>query len=110
MGVSMETSNTERDRRCRGLSQLLGIAEMEAGDTSIAGRLSVIAKLKAAKRVEIERGKAGSWLYDVNRHLTLCAALRREYEALEEFLAAGDAALQRRRRGRSSGETHRPAH
>jgi hypothetical protein len=109
VGVATETSNTERDKRCRALSQLLGIGEPEAGDMSITGRLTVIAKIKAAKHAEIERGKVGSWLYDVNRHLNLCAALRSEYEALEEFLAAGDAALQRRRRVRGIGEAYTPA-
>jgi hypothetical protein len=102
-------TDIQRRKRCRALSQLLGIAEAEAGDTSITGRLSTIAKLKAAKSAEIERGKSGSWLYDVNRHLSLCAALRREYEALEEFLAAGDAALKRQSRGRGLHESHRPA-
>jgi hypothetical protein len=102
-------TDIQRRKRCKGLCHLLGVAEAEAGDTSITGRLSIITKLKAAKRAEIERGKAGSWLYDVNRHLSLCGALRREYEALEEFLAAGDAALKRRRRGRGFHESHRPA-
>jgi hypothetical protein len=108
VGKETETDIQKR-KRCKGLSQLLGVSEAEAGDTSITGRLSTIAQLKAAKRAEIERGKAGSWLYDVNRHLSLCAGLRREYEALEEFLAAGDAALKRRNRGRSFRESQRPA-
>jgi hypothetical protein len=106
--VETEDPNAERDKRTRGLTQLLGVAEAEAGDTSITGRLTTIAQLKAAKRAEIERGKAGSWLYDVNRHLSICAWLRKEYEALEEFLAAGEAALRRKRRVRFD-ERERPA-
>jgi len=39
--------------------------------------------------VEIARGRSGSWLYDVNRHLNLCASLREEYEALAEYFAEG---------------------
>lgn len=88
------------ERRCKGLVQLLGIGEREAADASIKGRLAIIAKLKAAKRSEIARGQTGSWLYDVNRHLTICAALRKEYEALEEILDGyKPAVIQRKRAG-----------
>jgi hypothetical protein len=73
----------------KALAQLLGIREVEAADRSLCGRLKVIAKLKAARKVEITRGRTGSWLYDVNRHLNLCAALRQEYEALAEYFAEG---------------------
>ncbi|MBT3069656.1 hypothetical protein KKP04_02065 [Rhodomicrobium sp. Az07] len=81
------TFEPEAIKRRKALAYLLGIGETEAGDSSLEGRLSIIAKLKAARRTEIARGQAGSWLYDVNRHLNICAALRREYEALEEMLA-----------------------
>ena len=77
----------EAGKRCRGLVHLLGIGEEEAGDTSIRGRLSIIEKLKMAKRAEISRGQTGSWLYDVNRHLNICAFLRQECEALERLLS-----------------------
>jgi hypothetical protein len=73
----------------KALAQLLGIREAEAADKSLCGRLKIIAKLKAARKVEIARGRTGSWLYDVNRHLNLCAALRMEYEALAEYFAEG---------------------
>ncbi len=76
-----------RERRCKELAALLGIREAEARDGSLAGRLKIIAKLKSARRVDIARGRAGSWLYDVNRHLNLCAALRQEYDALAAFFA-----------------------
>ncbi len=75
------------DRQCKELMQLLGIREAEAGDRTLSGRLKIIGKLKAARRVEIARGRAGSWLYDVNRHLNLCAALRQEYDALAAYFA-----------------------
>ncbi len=75
----------------RELAQLLGIREAEAADRSLSGRLKIIAKLKAARKVEIARGRSGSWLYDVNRHLNLCTALRLEYEALAEYFAEGAA-------------------
>ena len=75
--------------RCKELAQLLGIREAEAADRSLSGRLKVVAKLKAARRVEIARGRSGSWLYDMNRHLNLCTMLRLEYEALAEYFAEG---------------------
>jgi len=71
----------------KDLALLLGIRETEAADRSLSGRLKIIAKLKTARRVEIARGRSGSWLYDVNRHLNLCAALRLEYESLAAFFA-----------------------
>jgi hypothetical protein len=73
-------------RRSAGLGQLLGLPGIELEDYSLQGRLSVIAKLKAARRAEIARGRSGSWLYDLNRHLNLCGALRAEYDALGDFL------------------------
>ncbi len=97
MGISDETWAVAAEKRCKGLVHLLGIGDLEAGDTSIKGRLSIITKLKAARRSEISRGQTGSWLYDVNRHLSICACLRREYEALEEILDGSNPAPSRRR-------------
>ncbi len=108
MRVPRDASNLARDRRSKNLGRLLGIHDREAADTSVSGRLSVIAKLKAAKRAEISRGQAGSWLYDVNRHLSICTYLRKEYEALEQFLAAGEAALRRKRRAAYLQDQERP--
>jgi hypothetical protein len=73
--------------RNKQLALLLGVREAEAADRSLSGRLKIVAKLKAARRVEIARGRSGSWLYDVNRHLNLCAALRLEYESLVAYFA-----------------------
>lgn len=89
MVVSTDGADAGRDERCKELAALLGIGEAEAQDPSLSGRLKIVAKLKAARRVEIARGRAGSWLYDVNRHLNLCAALRQEYEALAAYFAEG---------------------
>jgi hypothetical protein len=87
MEFSQDKTGKVSDRCYKEMAQLLGIRETEARDDSLSGRLKIIAKLKAARRVEITRGRAGSWLYDVNRHLNLCAALRLEYDALAAFLA-----------------------
>ena len=100
MGIRDDSPVAIVEKRCKALVILLGIGEAEAGDTSIKGRLAIIAKLKAAKRSEISRGQTGSWLYDVNRHLSICACLRKEYEALEEILdGSKSAAAQKKRAG-----------
>jgi hypothetical protein len=82
-----EKAGSKSGKGCKELAQLLGIHEAEAADGSLGGRLKIIAKLKAARRVEIARGRSGSWLYDVNRHLNLCSVLRQEYEALAAYFA-----------------------
>lgn len=87
MALDRREPRAAGSNRARELAQLLGIREAEAADGSLSGRLKIIAKLKAARRVEITRGRAGSWLYDVNRHLNLCAYLRQEYEALVAYFA-----------------------
>ena len=86
MAIDREKTDAAQHKRAQQLAQLLGIVEAEAADLSWSGRLKIIAKLKAARHVEIARGRAGSWLYDVNRHLNLCAALRQDYEALAALL------------------------
>ena len=68
MAIDRKKSDAARDTRCNELAHLLGIRETEAADRSLSGRLKIIAKLKAARRVEIARGRAGSWLYDVYCH------------------------------------------
>jgi hypothetical protein len=87
VAIDREETDTARDKRAGQLAQLLGILEAEAADLSLSGRLKIIARLKAARRVEIARGRTGSWLYDVNRHVNLCAALRQEYAALAGLFA-----------------------
>jgi hypothetical protein len=95
VAVDRRKRNEARVKRAKDLADLLGIHAAEAADLSLSGRLKIIGKLKAARRVEIARGRAGSWLYDVNRHLNLCAALRREFEALAVLFAENRARVQR---------------
>lgn len=87
MVLYLEKLDLAGNKKRKELAQLLGIGVTEAADRSLSGRLKIIAKLKVARRVEIARGRAGSWLYDVNRHLNLCAALRQEYETLVAYFA-----------------------
>ena len=94
------------NRRAGDLAQLLGVADAEAEDGTIAGRVNLIRKLAAARRIEIQRGKSGSWLYDVNRHLNLTKSLRREKAALLDLMSGrpvpgNDMALQTNMRAES---------
>ncbi len=84
--ASSQQSATLPCHRSRNLAQLLGISDAEAKDYSLSGRVHIILKLKGARSREITRGQAGSWLYDISRHLSLCAALRMECEAFAEYL------------------------
>ena len=105
MASGIEKMDAARKRRCKELAQLLGIHEAEASGRSLSGRLNLIAKLKAARQAEIARGRSGSWLYDVNRHLNLCAALRHEYEALAAGFAesAGEGGSEQAGHGAAAG-------
>jgi hypothetical protein len=87
VAIDRKKRDAARVERAKELAHLLGVHEAEAADLTLSGRLKIIAKLKAARTVEIARGRTGSWLYDVNRHLNLCAALRQEYKALAAFFA-----------------------
>jgi hypothetical protein len=82
-----DVADASAEKRSRVLSLLLGMPETDCYDQTLTGRLAIIAKLKAARRGEIARGQSGSWLYDVNRHLNICAALRLEYRALASFFS-----------------------
>jgi CRISPR/Cas system endoribonuclease Cas6 (RAMP superfamily) len=102
VAIHRKKRDAARVKRAKELAHLLGIHEAEAADLSWSGRLEIVAKLKAARRVEIARGRTGSWLYDLNRHLSLCAALRQEYKALAFFAeSAGE--------GSGCGAGHRAA-
>jgi hypothetical protein len=81
------------DKRVRRLVELLGVPVSEACDKSVRGRLAMITKLRSARHTEIARSEAGSWLYDVSRHVALGSALRQEYEALADVLNARDALI-----------------
>jgi len=70
------------------LAGLLGITPEEAGNRDIEVRLEIMRKLLAALIAERQRGKAmrdgtaGGWLYDINRHINLAAALDAEMAAI----------------------------
>jgi hypothetical protein len=92
----MNMTNLQRETRCARqhddraqfpakalkLADLLGVTPALAADEAIETRLAILAILNAALEAEKVRGKAKSWLHDINRHLNLCAAIRQEMAGL----------------------------
>jgi hypothetical protein len=74
--------------RERDLGRLIALWPKEIADTSTAGRLRIVARLRQALRAERVRGRAGHWAYDLNRHVALALALKAEMPSLDA-LAAG---------------------
>lgn len=69
--------------RERDLPFVLALWPEEVRDTSEAGTRKVIEKLRSALRAERQRGRAGHWSYDLDRHLKLALALKAECAALK---------------------------
>jgi hypothetical protein len=92
-------TETAVTKRAEMLGQLLGISLQNASDTSLKGRLAVISSLRTARLAEVKRGQDGSWLYDLNRHFTICQLLREEYESLADSLDAVDGLIWTRSAG-----------
>ncbi len=68
--------------RQRHLPRILPVGPDEVADESIAGRRRILARLAKALRAERNRGRAGHWTYDLNRHI----ALRQAYLAERRWL------------------------
>ena len=60
--------------RSRHLARLIPVGPDEIADDSPAARRAILAKLSRALRAERNRGRAGHWTYDLNRHLALSQA------------------------------------
>jgi hypothetical protein len=50
----------------------------------VAGRRNVLARIARALRAERNRGRAGHWTYDLNRHIALAQAYAAERRRLRE--------------------------
>ncbi len=97
--------------RADALPALLGLWPSEVEDYSIAGTEALIARLRKALRAERRRGQAGEWTYDVNRHMRLLKALKRETEFLETISRIKCAADRTAGfRPGADGEKPRPPH
>ena len=83
--ASQNNSNRliENYQRQRDLPHLLALWPQEINDVSATGTRKLIAKLRCALRAERQRGHAGHWSYDLDRHLELVKAYKCEVAALE---------------------------
>lgn len=69
--------------RERHLPRLVPMDFENLTDSDAAAALRIIAMLERALRAERRLGKAGHWTYDLNRHISLVAALKAEIAAHE---------------------------
>lgn len=68
--------------RVRHLPRVLPVGPDEVADTSASGRRAIVRRLARALRAERNRGRAGHWTYDLNRHVALFQAYASERAAL----------------------------
>lgn len=71
--------------RDKDLPRLTGLWPGEINTDDIKIRERIVAILRNALRLERQRGKAGHWCYDINRHLALKKALAQELIALRKL-------------------------
>ena len=57
--------------------------EGDAGRCTVSASRRLLARLRRALREERQRGKAGHWSYDLNRHIALAEAHKTELSRLE---------------------------
>lgn len=72
----------EQYDRARHLPRLIPIGPEEIRDDSPATRRAILTRLARALRAERNRGRAGHWTYDLNRHLGLKQAYAAEWQRL----------------------------
>ncbi len=75
--------------RLRHLPRLLPVAPADLADDSAAARRKIVARLARALRAERNRGRAGYWTYDLNRHIGLSQAYTAERSRLRGQLCPG---------------------
>jgi hypothetical protein len=68
--------------RAQHLSRVLPVGPDEIADISASGRRAILKRLARALRAERNRGRAGHWTYDLNRHIALAQAYAAESAAL----------------------------
>jgi hypothetical protein len=68
--------------RSRHLPRILPVEPADVADVSPSGRRKILARLARALRAERNRGRAGHWTYDLNRHLALAQAYESERRLL----------------------------
>lgn len=68
--------------RKHALPRLLAIADSELAPDNPEMSQKIIARLARALRSERQRGRAGHWTYDLNRHIALAQAIDAERRQL----------------------------
>lgn len=71
-------AGSEVYERTRHLPRILPVTPDDLSDESVQGKRRILAKLARALRAERNRGRAGHWTYDLNRHIALAQAFRAE--------------------------------
>ncbi len=79
---------TEPYDRLRQLPRVLPVGPAELADDSDAARRKIVSRLARALRAERNRGRAGHWTYDLNRHAALAQAYEAERRRLRRDAAA----------------------
>ncbi len=70
--------------RTRHLRRLLPVGPDQVADDSPAARRAILKMLARALRAERNRGRAGHWTYDLNRHIALSQAYAAERRDLKQ--------------------------
>ena len=81
LGITIRAGAESYDRN-RHLRRLLPVGPDVVADLSVAGRRKVLRMLARALRAERNRGRAGHWTYDLNRHIALAQAYAAERRGL----------------------------
>jgi hypothetical protein len=82
LAALFETGAVSYDRR-RHLARLIPLMPGELEDRRPATRRAILTRLARALRAERNRGRAGHWTYDLNRHI----ALKQAYAAERALMA-----------------------
>jgi hypothetical protein len=85
-------AGVEAYHRERDLARLIHLSASELADRSPRTVRSILAKLARALRSERNRGRAGHWTYDLNRHIALRQAYEAEKARLDRGRLSGDRA------------------
>lgn len=83
----MEHAETAYCRQ-RHLPHLIPVEPKDLADNGAAAAQRIIALLGKALRAERRLGNAGHWSYDLNRHMSLVAALKAENAAQRSHISA----------------------
>ena len=75
--------------RERHLPRIISVGPGELTDRTEAGRALILRKLARALRAERNRGRAGHWTYDLNRHIALNQAYAAERGRRPEHALSG---------------------